>query len=96
MNTDQLYTMIWRDRATSAAIDAVIPCNALKHIRDRQGCYIVNINENSYSHGHIGHWIFLRIGHSADSKTVGAEIFDAMGTVSFLFGKKRFYDEWSR
>lgn len=83
MNTDQLYEMIWSDAVTSSSVDAVIACNALKYIREPRGCYIVNINENSYLRGQVGHWVFLRIAHSAYSKTVGAEIFDAMGSVSY-------------
>lgn len=68
MNTEQLYDVIWSDRIVSSHLMAIVPCNTLKYIREPQGCYIVNINRNSYLRGDVGHWIFLRIHDSIDGK----------------------------
>lgn len=94
MNTDQLYDLIWGDTIVSSHIMAVVSCNALKHIKEPRGCYIVNTNQYSYSRGDTGHWIFLRIhsngatGINGSDKAVkcstsvqssSVEIFDALG-----------------
>lgn len=81
MNTDELYDMLWLDPTVSSQVMAVVPCNALKYISDprKHDCYIINTNENSYLHGDMGHWMFLRIHDwSVDSDEMTAVLADEL------------------